>query len=210
MTGSSCWPVNLKRLGTASSWAVRLPQARALYDFIVAHRRHPRKARAKSLLSVKVALSVGRQFIFLVGSVPSAKAEPAKKGQQRQQEQKPGEQFLGRLRLRQAGEQDRQRIPGFLPQEDHGLLQQIPALRHRQQRRCCEIEHPWPSSLPSRTSERRKITPQSALPSHTVLFPVALHVVSISLSFYCIILLYFRYNFCLLYKIFCFFLTFLF
>ena len=83
-----------------------LPQVRVLYDFIVAHRRRPRKGRAKSPLSVKAALSVDRQFIFLMESVLSAKAELAKKGRQGQQKQKPGKQFLGRLCLRQAGKQD--------------------------------------------------------------------------------------------------------
>ena len=141
-----------------------------LYDFIVAHRRRPCKGRAKSSLFVKVALSIGRQFIFSHGRRFLRQGRASQKGPARAAKTKVRRTISGPAPPPAGGKAG--------PTADIGLSAAgrswaaptdsssppstaAPLLRDRA---------PWPSPLPSRTSERRKITPQSALPSHTVLF----------------------------------------
>ena len=145
----------MKRLGTASSYAVMLPQARMLYDFIVAHRRRPRKGRAKSPLFVKAALSVGRQFIFSHRKRFLRQGRAIQKGSATAAETKARRTVSGPAPPPAGGRAGPTADTWLSAAKDH-----ISALCHRKRA---------PTTL-SPTLLYIRITPQSKLPSRTVLF----------------------------------------
>ena len=126
-----------------------------LYNSIVAHRRCSRKGRAKSSLSVKVALSVGRQFIFSHRKRFLRQGRAIQKGSATAAETKARRTVSGPAPPPAGGRAGPTADTWLSAAKDH-----ISALCHRKRA---------PTTL-SPTLLYIRITPQSKLPSRTVLF----------------------------------------